>query len=120
MNLRTTFPIDPSKFKITYSDRAMFIGSCFASYMGKQMEEGKMNVMINPAGTVFNPVSVCNTLDNITSGRKFTEEDLNLYDGMWFSFFHYTDFSTPELLFQRLTAGSWSRHSFLRARVFSS
>jgi hypothetical protein len=96
MNLRTTFNIDPSHFKITYSDRVMFIGSCFASYIGEQMESGKMNVLINPSGTVFNPVSVCTTLDNITSGREFTKDDLCFNDGLWFSYFHYTNFSSED------------------------
>ena len=35
------------------------------------MEMGRMPVMINPAGSVYNPVSVCNTLDTITSGKEF-------------------------------------------------
>ena len=65
MNLRTNIlehrPI--VLLRIKYDDKVMFIGSCFASSIGEQMEKGKMDVMINPAGTVYNPVSVCNTLD---------------------------------------------------------
>jgi len=96
MNLRTTFNIDPSPYKINYRDRVMFIGSCFASSIGERMEEGKMAVIINPAGTVYNPVSVCNTLDTITAGREFIKDDLHFHDGMWLSFFHYTDFSSED------------------------
>jgi hypothetical protein len=70
MELRTTFAIEPSPDKITYNDRVMFIGSCFASSIGSQMELGHMQVMINPAGSVYNPVSVCNTLDTITKSRN--------------------------------------------------
>jgi len=94
MELRTTFRIEPSRDKITYNDPVMFIGSCFASSMGAQMAEGRMPVMINPSGAVFNPVSVCNTLDTITTGKKFTLEDLHFYDGTWVSFNHSTDFSS--------------------------
>ncbi|MBK7710129.1 MAG: GSCFA domain-containing protein [Bacteroidales bacterium] len=96
MNLRTTFNIDPSPRKITYNDRVMFIGSCFASSIGEQMEAGKMGVMINPAGTVYNPVSVGITLDNIISGKEFTRDDLHFHDGLWLSFSHYTDFSSED------------------------
>jgi hypothetical protein len=96
MNLRTTFNIDPSPQRITYDDRTMFIGSCFASSIGEQMGKGKMAVMINPAGTVYNPVSVCNTLDSITAGKEFVKEDLYFHDGMWLSFYHYTDFSSED------------------------
>jgi hypothetical protein len=96
MELRTTFSIEPSKDKITYNDRVMFIGSCFASSIGSQMEIGHMPVMINPAGAVFNPVSVCNTLDTITKGKEFLLDDLHFYDGTWLSFYHYTDFSSDD------------------------
>lgn len=98
MELRTTFNIEPSAEKITYNDRSMFIGSCFASAIGTQMEMGHMPVMINPAGAVFNPVSVCNTLDNITRYKQFFIDDLHFYDGTWLSFYHYTDFSSEDPL----------------------
>lgn len=96
MELRTTFSIDPSPDKITYSNKVMLIGSCFASSIGEQMERGKMSVMINPAGTVYNPVSVCTTLDSITAGKEFGRDDLYFHDGLWFSFCHYTDFSSED------------------------
>jgi hypothetical protein len=60
------------------------------------MKRGKMTVMINPSGTVYNPVSVCNTLDSITSGVEFTKENLHFHNGMWLSFCHYTDFSSED------------------------
>lgn len=96
MDLRTKVNIEASKFKISYNSGVMFIGSCFASSIGQQMEEGRMPVIINPAGAVFNPVSVCNTLDNIISGKKFLKEDLSFYNDLWFSFYHYTDFSSED------------------------
>jgi len=96
MNLRTTFNIDPYPFRITYDDNVMFIGSCFASSIGEQMRRGKMAVMLNPAGTVYNPVSVCNTLNKITSGKDLIKDDLHFHDGMWLSFYHYTDFSSED------------------------
>lgn len=98
MELRTTFNIEPSAEKITYNDRVMFIGSCFASTIGTQMEMGRMPVMINPSGAVFNPVSVCNTLDSITREKRFLIDDLHFYDGTWLSFYHYTDFSSEDPL----------------------
>jgi hypothetical protein len=94
MNLRTTFSIEPSHKKITYNDPVMFIGSCFATSIGKQFELGRMPVMINPAGTVYNPVSVCCTLDTITSKRNYDPGNLIRYGDTWISFDHYTEFSS--------------------------
>ncbi|HEY5469070.1 MAG TPA: GSCFA domain-containing protein [Bacteroidales bacterium] len=96
MELRTTFPVGQSQNKIGYNTPVMFIGSCFASSIGAMLEMGKIPVMINPAGAVYNPVSVCNTLDTITSQRVFSQDDLYNYDGTYLSFYHYTDFSSDD------------------------
>ncbi len=96
MELRTTFPIGPSKDKISYNDPVMFIGSCFATSIGKKFETGCMPVMINPSGTVYNPESVLRTLDNIISRRQFVPDDLYNHDGRWISFDHYTEFSSSD------------------------
>jgi hypothetical protein len=120
MNLRTTFSIDPSPHKITYADRVIFIGSCFASSIGTRMETGKMAVMINPAGTVYNPVSVCNTLNTITDGKEFTIDDLHFHDGIWLSFFHYTDFSSedPEKALEKINRKLKEASDFLKKSAF--
>jgi len=120
MELRTTFRIEPSQDKITYNDPVMFIGSCFASSMGAQMALGRMPVMINPSGAVFNPVSVCNTLDTITAEKKFTLEDLHFYDGTWVSFNHSTDFSSEDALnvLERINKRSQEAFEFLNQARF--
>jgi hypothetical protein len=120
MELRTTFYIEPSQEKITYNDKVMFIGSCFASSIGSQMEAGHMSVLINPAGAVFNPVSVCNTLDTITRGREFFLEDLHFYDGTWLSFYHYTDFSSddPSTVLEKINRKSKEAYDFLQDTRF--
>jgi hypothetical protein len=116
MELRTTFNIEPSPDKITYNDRVMFIGSCFASSIGSRMEMGRMPIMINPAGAVFNPVSVCNTLDTITAGKEFVQDDLFYHNGTWLSFYHYTDFSSddPEDVLKKINRKSIDALAFLK------
>jgi hypothetical protein len=120
MNLRTTFSIDPSPYKITHSDRIMLIGSCFAGSMGEHMAAGKIPVMINPSGTVYNPSSVSATISNIISEREFTREDLYFHDSLWLSFSHYTDFSSPdpEKLLLKINNGLKEALSFLRGSSF--
>lgn len=94
MEFRTTFNIAPSQAKITYDDLVMFIGSCFASSIGSHFEAGHMPVIINPSGTVYNPVSVSNTIDSITTESEYKQNDLYNHKGIWLSFNHYTDFSS--------------------------
>lgn len=116
MDLRTIVNINPSPDKITYNNGTMFIGSCFASSIGEKLMSGKLPVIINPAGSVYNPVSVCNTLDSIVSGRKFTEDDLYNNKGTWLSFSHYTDFSSdnPAVVLDRINAVSAEAFNFLK------
>jgi hypothetical protein len=115
MELRTKVNIDPSPNKITYANGVMFIGSCFASSVGSRLEMGKIPVMINPAGSVYNPVSVCNTLETITSGKDFSQRDLYNYKGTWLSFHHYTDFSSenPLEVLERINTRTKSALAFL-------
>lgn len=120
MELRTKVIIEPSEDKITYDDRVMLIGSCFASSIGSRMEMGRMPVMINPAGAVYNPVSVCNTIETITSGKEFTQDDLSFHEGTWFSFYHYTDFSSddPLKVLDKINRRSKEAFTFLKNAGF--
>lgn len=120
MELRTTFKIEPSEHRITYSDPVMFIGSCFAVSIGRQFKLGHMPVMINPAGTVYNPVSVCNTLDLITAGKKYSSADLFNNKGTWVSFDHYTDFSSgdPDEILKKINERSAEALKFISSAEF--
>jgi hypothetical protein len=120
MELRTTFKIGPSESMITYNDPVIFIGSCFAASIGRQFERGHMPVMINPAGTVYNPVSVCNTLDSITSRKVYSADDLYYHEGTWISFDHYTDFSseTPEEILKKINRKSAETLEFISKAKF--
>jgi GSCFA family len=76
--------------------------------------------MINPSGTVFNPVSVCNTLDTITKEKEFLLEDLHFYDDTWLSFYHYTDFSSadPSIVLEKINRKSKEAFDFLKRARF--
>jgi hypothetical protein len=120
MELRTTFNIEPSPVKITYNDRVMLIGSCFASSIGFRMEMGRLPVMINPAGAVYNPVSVYNTLETIISGKEAIIDDLYNFDGTYVSFNHYTDFSSddPLKVLEKINHNTREAYSFLKSAKF--
>jgi len=120
MELRTTFKIEPSESGITYNDPVMFIGSCFAASIGRQFELGHMPVMINPAGTVYNPVSVCNTLDSITSRKNYSADDIYNHEGTWISFDHYTDFSSgdPDEILKKINQKSAEALRFISSAKF--
>jgi hypothetical protein len=98
----------------------MFIGSCFASSIAAKMAMGRMPVMVNPAGTVYNPASVCNTLDTLISEKEFVADDLFFHGGTYLSFYHYTDFSSPngDDLIEKINRTSREALSFLSKASF--
>ena len=116
MELRTTFEIEPAGFRLDYSTPVMFIGSCFASEIGNRMKEGKMDVLINPSGTVYNPVSIAKTLDFVMENRVFSKENLSFSNGKYFSFLHYTDFNSedPLTVLERINRSVAEAHTFLK------
>lgn len=120
MKLRTTFTIPPSPEKITYHTPVFFLGSCFATSIGKLMELGCLPVMINPFGTVFNPVSVCNTLSAVIQRKRFNSGDLYKTGEKWISFSHYTEFTSgnADSLLKRINDNIEQAHDFLSGSKF--
>jgi len=78
-----------------YSKKNMFFGSCFTENIGNRMAALKYNVVINPFGILYNPISVANGLRILLDKKVFTSEDLIEADGLWHSFFHHGRFSSP-------------------------
>jgi hypothetical protein len=90
---RTQLKIQESKVKIDYGSKCLFMGSCFTENIGNQLNKLKFSVDINPFGASYNPVSVKNSLNILLNKRLFTENDLSFYNGLWFSYYHHSNFS---------------------------
>ena len=120
MEFRTVVNIEPSSTRITYDNKVLFIGSCFAAEMGAQMRLRKMPVIINPFGTIYNPASVKSTLEAIISGKVFDKNSLYNFNGTWLSFSHYTDFSSddPVSLLKRMNKNRAEAEKFLKSADF--
>ena len=120
MDLRTTFTIPPSSAKITYHTPVIFIGSCFATSIGRHMEMGRIPVLINPFGTVYNPVSVINTLRVVADGKSYSADNIYNSEGRWISFSHYTDFTSedPTRLLDKINDNIKNAHNFLSGAKF--
>lgn len=93
MQFRTEIPVPRAPFEISHSQQGLLVGSCFTTNIGTRMAEAKFPVMINPLGTVYNPVSVSTVVDILTGKRQFTDSDVFFANGVWQSFLLHTDFS---------------------------
>ena len=93
MNFRTEIEIPPFKHLISYSDNIFTLGSCFADNIANYLVDRKYNVLANPFGVLYNPVSIYNSLKLIIDGREFHKTDLVENQSEWHSFYHHSDFS---------------------------
>lgn len=93
---RTVLSPGPYPFSISYQDRILSLGSCFAGHIGQRLERYKFNSLLNPFGILYNPVSLAEALDRLAEGALFREEDLFEHQGLWHSFAHHGHFSGPD------------------------
>lgn len=69
LKLTTELNVIPSDWKINHHTKILTIGSCFADVLGNQLAENKFQVLNNPFGTVFNPLSISKLLDLSLDGK---------------------------------------------------
>ena len=93
MNFRTKVDIPTSDNKIDYSNKILFLGSCFADAIGEKLKEKKFHSIINPFGVLYNPASIADALKIIINKKIFTVDNLHFANERWFSFHHHSDFS---------------------------
>lgn len=55
---RTEVTIAPSTVKMDYKTRFGTVGSCFSNSIGEKLTDNKFDCLINPFGTIFNPISI--------------------------------------------------------------
>lgn len=97
MNFRTEINILESNNKIEHYHKIMTIGSCFAENIAKHLKYYRFNVLENPFGVLYNPVSILKSLELLKENKVFKEDDLFQYNSEWHSFFHHSDFSSHDV-----------------------
>jgi len=93
MKFRTEINIPKSKMQFEHSDKVLTLGSCFAENISQYFDYYKFNILENPFGVLYNPVSIYNSLKLTVEEKQFTKEDLIYDQTEYHSFFHHSDFS---------------------------
>lgn len=96
LKLQTPVETGRSKVGVSLNDKIVILGSCFADNMGQKMVDLGFDVCLNPFGTLYNPVSVCNSVARLTSGIPFSKDEcvqMGAGAGLVCSFSHHTSFS---------------------------
>lgn len=96
LKLQTPVETGRGAVSISLKDRIFVLGSCFADNIGGKMVDLGFDVCVNPFGTIYNPVSVCNSVARLTSGIPFSKDvcvQMGAGAGLVCSFSHHTSFA---------------------------
>lgn len=93
MDFRTLVNIKPFDKKMTYESKVVSLGSCFSTEMGNRLLDRKYDVLLNPLGIAFNPLSIAMQIDKSLHLDLLNDDDFFCRDGVWRSFLLHSDFS---------------------------
>lgn len=91
--LNTIVEIPNYHQKITYKDKILMAGSCFAEHMDAKLSRYKYNNLGNPFGILYNPSSLAGCLRRIANLEYYQAADLVFHDGLYHSMDHHGSFS---------------------------
>lgn len=96
MKYSLNLDIPPLKKPISYADKVLLLGSCFTEHIADRLQQHKFDVLANPHGILFNPLSVAHSIDSYLSGKVYTKDDLFYLNELWNSWDHHTRFSDTD------------------------
>src|SRR5690606_1413922 len=105
---------------LSLSSGIVTIGSCFAEVIGQRLQENKAQVLVNPFGTIFNPLSVGKLLRAAISGSHTVTDKLVQHNGIWYAYDLHSSLSSPsrETLLQNIDERlSLTRNSLQQASL---
>ncbi|CAN5791703.1 GSCFA domain-containing protein [soil metagenome] len=101
---------------ITYTDKLLLTGSCFTEHIGNHLMDAKFNVLQNPNGILFDPLSVCRSLVSYIHNTQYTKDDLFYLNESWHSWQHHSRFSNPDgdECLKHINASQTAAHHFIK------
>ncbi len=93
MNWTTPVIIKEEKGYLRHGSPMLLMGSCFTENVGSYLSDARMDVIINPYGTLYNPASIAMALHRLMACEPYTAEELNENGEMWYSYHHHGGFS---------------------------
>ena len=83
MKWSTPIQIEPFSDLINHRDHLLSIGSCFAEELALFLKKRKIEILSNPSGIVYNPVSITLLLENLMDEKQPEAGDLFFRDGLY-------------------------------------
>ena len=94
MEFSTPVTLSKPLFTLSYTDEALLLGSCFAENIGQKLKDNKFHIDVNPFGTLYNPLSIAESIHKLLDPLDFKAEDLFQHENSYHSFSHHSRFSS--------------------------
>ncbi|WP_311136601.1 GSCFA domain-containing protein [Hymenobacter cellulosilyticus] len=101
---RTELPLTPHPQQLPLSAQVLTVGSCFSDTIGSRLAAAKVKTLVNPFGTVFNPLSACQLLRAAAGEDMDWQQHLVEARGRWQSYDLHASIGadSPVTLLQRI------------------
>lgn len=83
MKWRTEITPPTLDVRIDHATPIAMFGSCFTDEIGMRLRDQLFDVAVNPAGTLFNPFSIADAIDDALHDRRFSADELFEVEGTW-------------------------------------
>ena len=99
-----------------HSDKMLLMGSCFSDNIGAKLRDAMVDVLVNPFGTIFNPLSIAGAVDKIIDNATIAGAELFMSSGVWNSYDFHSRFSmaSKDAALQRMNASIGEAHEHLK------
>ena len=116
MEFRTMIHPREGEHFMRHSDKMMLMGSCFSDNIGAKLKDAMINVIVNPFGTIFNPLSIAAGVDKIIDNAIIAGVELFMSGGVWNSYDFHSRFSmaSKDAALQRMNASISEAHEHLK------
>ncbi len=93
---RTEVQVTATDFNLSLQDKVLTMGSCFAEVIGGRLQQNKVDTLVNPFGTIFNPLSVCLLLQ-VAAGKPYDfSRHLVAHNGIWYAYDLHSSLSSAD------------------------
>jgi len=96
MDFRTTVRTHENRGWLEHSHKVMLLGSCFSDNMGGKLAGAMIGTLVNPMGTLYNPLSIAQGVSRLIDGTPVSGQELFQQGGLWHSYQFHSRHSMPD------------------------
>ena len=115
MKFSTPLPLSQPEDEITLEDKVLTIGSCFSDSIGNKLIENKFDALVNPFGTIFDPLSISRLLSYSLNSQSPSPQSYVFSQGVYKNMEVHSSFTglSQDELALKIKARLSSTHDFL-------